>query len=57
MTLRLFQWLRTRSSGESGATAVEYGLMVSLIALVIFGTVYLLGPQLDLIFDEAAASL
>lgn len=42
---------------ESGATAVEYALMVALIALVIFGGVYLLGPNLDLIFDEAAASL
>ena len=57
MTLRLFQWLRTRSSGEPGATAVEYALMVALIAMVIFGTVYLLGPQLDLIFDEVAGSL
>ena len=45
------------TSREKGATAVEYGLMVALIALVIFGGVYLLGPNLDLIFDEAAASL
>ena len=42
---------------DRGATAVEYALMVALIALVIFGGVYLLGPNLDLIFDEAAASL
>ncbi|WP_084100650.1 Flp family type IVb pilin [Knoellia flava] len=42
---------------DDGATAVEYALMVALIALVIFGGVFLLGPNLDLIFDEAAASL
>ena len=57
MALRLFIRLRSVRSGESGATAVEYGLMVALIALAIFGGVYLLGPELDAIFDEAAASL
>ena len=43
--------------GERGATAVEYGLMVALIAMAIFGTVYLLGPSLDAVFDEVGASL
>ena len=33
-----------RFLGERGATGVEYGLMVALIAMAIFGTVYLLGP-------------
>lgn len=32
---------------EDGATAVEYGLMVALIAVVIIGTVTLLGTALD----------
>ena len=31
---------------ESGATAVEYGLLVSLIAGVIISVVVLIGPQL-----------
>jgi pilus assembly protein Flp/PilA len=31
---------------ESGATAVEYGLMVALIAVVIIGAVTLLGTGL-----------
>ena len=30
---------------ERGATAVEYGLMIALIAMAIFGGIYLLGPQ------------
>ena len=57
MTLRLLHRLHSVIRGESGATAVEYGLMVALIAMAIFGGVYLLGPELDAIFDEAAASL
>jgi pilus assembly protein Flp/PilA len=32
---------------EDGATAVEYGLMVALIAVVIIGTVTLLGESLN----------
>lgn len=32
---------------DRGATAVEYGLMVALIAVVIIGTVTLLGTSLN----------
>ena len=42
---------------EEGATAVEYALMVALIALVIFGAVALVGPALSSIFQEMASSL
>ena len=42
---------------EKGATAVEYGLMVALIAIVIIAAVALIGNRLDLTFDEVAASL
>lgn len=35
---------------DKGATAVEYGLMVSLIAVAIITTVGLLGTQLDTMF-------
>ena len=42
---------------EKGATAVEYGLMVALIAIVIIAAVALIGTNLDLTFDEVAASL
>ena len=48
--------LRTIRS-EKGATAVEYGLMVALIAIVIIAAVALIGTNLDLTFDEVAASL
>lgn len=32
---------------ESGATAIEYGLIAALIAVVVIGTVSLLGGQLQ----------
>jgi pilus assembly protein Flp/PilA len=38
--------LRRKLSGEAGATAVEYGLLVALIAAVIVGIVGTLGGQL-----------
>jgi pilus assembly protein Flp/PilA len=37
---------------ERGATAVEYGLMVSLIAVAIILAVQLLGTNLDTMFDN-----
>lgn len=39
---------------ESGATAVEYGLMVALIAAVIITAVTLLGNNLNNIFQWVA---
>ncbi|GAB2528211.1 Flp family type IVb pilin [Paramicrobacterium agarici] len=39
------------SREESGATAVEYGLLVGLIAVAIVGTLILLGPQLQDLFE------
>ncbi|MHA6694898.1 Flp family type IVb pilin [Homoserinimonas sp. A520] len=42
---------------EDGATAVEYGLMVSLIAVVIITAVALIGTNLDLMFDQVGAKI
>lgn len=42
---------------EDGATAVEYGLMVALIAIVIIVAVALLGTNLRALFNTAAASV
>ena len=47
------QRLRT----EKGATAVEYGLMVALIAVVIIVAVALLGGNLSGIFNQTAQSV
>jgi len=42
--------------GEQGATAVEYALMVTFIAVVIVAAVALIGPPLANIFQGMASS-
>ena len=42
---------------EKGATAVEYGLMVGLIAVVIIGAVVILGNKLNALFTAIGAAL
>ena len=42
---------------ERGATAVEYGLMVALIAIVIIGAVTLLGSKISALFNDAASKI
>lgn len=42
---------------ETGATAVEYGIMVGLIAVVIIAAVALIGPQLKTFFNAIVVAL
>ncbi len=42
---------------EKGATAIEYGLFVALIAVVIVGGVSAAGTELSAVFDTIQASL
>jgi pilus assembly protein Flp/PilA len=42
---------------EEGATAVEYGLMVALIAIVIIIAVTFLGASLNNIFSEVGSAV
>lgn len=49
--------LKSRLSGEKGATAVEYGIMVGLIAVVIIVAVSALGVKLDGLFDSVNAQI
>ena len=44
-------------TSEQGATAVEYGLMVALIAIVIIVAVALLGNNLSGLFNQVAGSV
>lgn len=57
MLTKLYVRARNLMESEEGATAVEYGLMVALIAIVIIAAVTLVGTNLDLLFDEIAAAL
>jgi len=49
--------LRQFVSGENGATAIEYGLIASLIAVVIVTAVTLVGTSLGDIFTSVSTSL
>ena len=42
---------------EKGATAVEYGLMVALIAVVIIIAVLTLGTKLSSLFNDTATQV
>ncbi|MHA0898774.1 MAG: Flp family type IVb pilin [Candidatus Liberibacter solanacearum] len=42
---------------ESGATAIEYGLLAALIAVAIISSVTALGTKLKDTFDKVAGSL
>lgn len=48
---RLLKWYIAIKEWERGATAVEYGLIVALIAAVIVGVVALLGGQIKTAFE------
>lgn len=49
--------IRNFFKDETGATAVEYGLLVTLIALAIITGATTLGTKLGALFTAAAASL
>jgi pilus assembly protein Flp/PilA len=48
---------KDRLSSEKGATAVEYGLLVALIAAVIIATVVTLGTQINTAFTAITTKL
>jgi pilus assembly protein Flp/PilA len=58
---RAYIAVRTRmlqgADKDSGATAVEYGLMVALIAVVIITAVTLLGANLAARFNQIATAV
>lgn len=49
--------LRAIPRTERGASAVEYGLLVALIAIIIIGAVTLLGTNLRGIFNSSATQI
>ncbi len=51
------QFLTQFSRDESGATAIEYGLIAALIAVVLIGILTTLGGNLSGTFDKVAAGV
>ena len=52
-----FQLFMVAKRDEEGATAVEYGLLVALIAAVIIASVVLLGGQINSAFSSITTKL
>ncbi len=50
---KLREWVKS----EAGASALEYGLLVALIAIVIIGAVTALGTNIQNKFDQAANAI
>lgn len=44
--------IATFLADDSGATAIEYGLIIGLVALVIVGAVSAMGGSLDAVFSN-----
>ena len=51
------RFMKNIRSDESGATAIEYGLIAALIAATLIGGVTLLGGNIDTTFNDIAASV
>lgn len=53
----MFETIRKLFADESGASAVEYGLLVALIALAAAGAMQTLGGGLNTMFGNASTQL
>jgi pilus assembly protein Flp/PilA len=53
----LYNGIRKFARDEEGATAVEYGIMVGLIAVGIVGFVFTIGESLATMFSEISTCL
>jgi pilus assembly protein Flp/PilA len=54
MLTKLYVNARTWAESEEGATALEYGILVALIALIIIAGVGLFGTNLNRFFNNIA---
>ncbi len=57
MLIKLLALKNAYLSNESGATAIEYGLIAAGISLAIVAGVFAFGDRLELLFDDMAGAL
>jgi pilus assembly protein Flp/PilA len=55
--MKLVQLFKNFAREEDGVTAIEYGLIAALIAVVIIGSVTLVGEGLDGVFNTIQTEL
>jgi pilus assembly protein Flp/PilA len=52
--IRILKWLH---NDERGASLVEYGLLVALIALAVIASLNVVGTNLNVLFDQIGSNL
>ncbi len=57
MYFHALNWLNSFIKKDEGVTAIEYGLIAALIAVIIIAALTLVGFELDKIFGFIAAAL
>ena len=55
--MQVIQFIQKLTKDEEGVTAIEYGLIAALIAVVIIGAVTLVGTGVEATFTEVSGSL
>ncbi len=53
----MFKSLHSFANDESGATAIEYGLIAALIAVAAIGALTSVGSSLDTLFKSVSSKL
>jgi len=53
----VFKWIKNFAVDDSGATAIEYALIASLIAVFIIVAVQTVGTKVSTVFTEIGSSL
>jgi len=57
MKNKIFQFVNELRNDQDGATAIEYGLIAALVAVVIIAGVTLLGTDIGNTFNQVANGL
>ena len=57
MTSKISRFIHKLWKHEDGATAIEYGLIAALIAVVIIAAITLVGTDLSNMFNEVSNSV
>ena len=57
MYIYALNWLKSLIEKDEGVTAIEYGLIAALIAVVIIAAVTLVGTELQTTFTQISAAL
>lgn len=55
--MKLVQFIKRFAQEEDGVTAIEYGLIAALIAVVIITAVTIVGTQLNAVFTTIGTAL